>query len=289
MPLLFEIRTVQASAFRVLIESLKDILTDVNIEVRRKEVVKKNSGNEAKDDEDNKAVKRSKGGLRIMAMNSKKTVLIHLKLDAENFETFNCERKKILIGINMLHFFKLIKTIDSSSVLTLFMDSDETGRLGIKIENAEKKQISTYKLSLMDLDSDPLDVPPTSFDAVITMPSSDFHKLCRDMNHISEYIEIQSVSKSLILKGRGDIAHQETILGETPNGVSINRSESNNTIVQGKYELKHLVMFTKCTSLCPSIDIYMKNEYPLVIHYQVASLGDIYLCLTPVIDEAGMQ
>ena len=141
----------------------------------------------------------------------------------------------------------------------------------------------------MDLDSDPLDVPPTSFDAVITMPSTDFHKLCRDMNHISEYIEIQSAGKNIILKGHGDIAQQETILGETPNGVSINRNENNNTIVQGKYELKHLVMFTKCTNLCPSIDIYMKNEYPLVIHYQVASLGDIYLCLTPVIDDSDMQ
>ena len=220
-----------------------------------------------------------------MAMNPKKTVLIHLKLDADNFEKFVCEKSKYVIGINMLHFFKFIKTSDNSSILTLFIDSDDTGRLGIKIENSEKKQVSTYYMPLMDLDSDPLEVPPTAFDAVITMPSSDFHKLCRDMSHISEFIEIQNADKSVILKGSGDIGEQETVLGEAMNGLSVSRDENNNTIVQGKYELKHLVLFTKCTSLCPSIDIYMKNEYPLVIHYQVASLGDIYLCLTPVIDE----
>ena len=35
-----------------------------------------------------------------------KTVLIHLKLGADNFETFLCEKSKITIGVNMLHFFK---------------------------------------------------------------------------------------------------------------------------------------------------------------------------------------
>lgn len=273
MTRILEVKTVQSCAFRVLIESLKELLSDVNIEFRQKDT----SISEEKG--------KSKGGMRIMAMNPKKTVLIHLKLDADNFDNFFCEKPKFVIGVNMLHFFKFIKTIDNSSILTLFMDSDETGKLGIKIENSEKKQVSTYSMPLMDLDSDPLEVPPTAFDAVITMPSSDFHKLCRDMSHISEFIEIQNADKSVILKGSGDIGDQETVLGETINGLSVSRDENNNTIVQGKYELKHLVMFTKCTSLCPSIDIYMKNEYPLVIHYQVANLGDIYLCLTPVVED----
>jgi proliferating cell nuclear antigen len=272
MTRILEVKTIQSSAFRVLIESLKELLTDVNIEFRRKE--EKEVGEEKN---------KNKGGMRIMAMNNKKTVLIHLKLDADNFEVFECQKQKITVGINMLHFFKLIKTIDTASVLTLYIDSDDTSKLGIKIENAEKKQITNYKLGLMDLDIDQLEVPPTSFDSVITLPSSDFHKLCRDMNYISEFIEIQNVGKNIILKGSGEIATQETILGETMNGLNVSRND-NNIIVQGKYELKHLVMFTKCTSLCSSIDIYMKNEYPLVIHYQVASLGDIYLCLTPIVD-----
>jgi proliferating cell nuclear antigen len=276
MTRILEVKTIQSSAFRVLIESLKELLTDVNIEFRRKE--EKDLGEEKN---------KNKGGMRIMAMNNKKTVLIHLKLDADNFEVFECQKSKITVGINMLHFFKLIKTIDTSSVLTLYIDSDDTSKLGIKIENAEKKQITNYKLGLMDLDIDQLEVPPTSFDSVITLPSSDFHKLCRDMNYISEFIEIQNVGKNIILKGSGEIATQETILGETMNGLNVSRND-NNIIVQGKYELKHLVMFTKCTSLCPSIDIYMKNEYPLVIHYQVASLGDIYLCLTPIVDNNDM-
>ena len=38
-------------------------------------------------------------------------------------------------------------------------------------------------------------------------------------------------------------------------------------------------------SLCQSIKIYLKNDYPIIIEYSVASLGTIKLCLAPKIEE----
>ena len=60
-------------------------------------------------------------------------------------------------------------------------------------------------------------------------------------------------------------------------------SKNNNPeeIVQGVFALKHLVMFTKCTNLSNQVEIYLKNDYPLIISYGVASLGNIKLCLAP--------
>ena len=55
-------------------------------------------------------------------------------------------------------------------------------------------------------------------------------------------------------------------------------------IIQGLFALKHLVLFSKCTNLCPSIELYLKNDYPLIIKYLVASLGEIKLCLAPKIE-----
>ena len=55
-------------------------------------------------------------------------------------------------------------------------------------------------------------------------------------------------------------------------------------IIQGLFALKHLVLFSKCTNLCPSIEMYLKNDYPLIIKYLVASLGEIKLCLAPKIE-----
>ena len=51
--------------------------------------------------------------------------------------------------------------------------------------------------------------------------------------------------------------------------------------IQGIFSLKYLTLFTKCTNLCNQINLYIKNDYPLIIRYAVAQLGTIKLCLAP--------
>ena len=52
-------------------------------------------------------------------------------------------------------------------------------------------------------------------------------------------------------------------------------------IVQGVFSLKYLTLFTKCTNLCQTIQVYLKNDYPLIICYSVGNLGEIKMCLAP--------
>ena len=59
-------------------------------------------------------------------------------------------------------------------------------------------------------------------------------------------------------------------------------TENSNEIIQGMFSLKYLVLFTKCTNLSSSIELYLKNDYPLIIRYQVANLGEVKLCLAPI-------
>ena len=47
------------------------------------------------------------------------------------------------------------------------------------------------------------------------------------------------------------------------------------------FSLKHLLLFTKCTNLSNNIELYIKNDYPMIIRYGVANLGEIKLCLSP--------
>ena len=51
--------------------------------------------------------------------------------------------------------------------------------------------------------------------------------------------------------------------------------------MQGLFSLKHLLLFTKCTNLSNSIEIFIKNDYPMIIRYGVANLGEIKRCLSP--------
>ena len=252
---LLELKTVQSPPFRCLIEALKEILTDANIEF-------------------------DETGMKIVAMDATHTVLVHLKLDSKNFETYNCPNKLVL-GIGMLNFFKFIKTIGNNDTLSLFVESDDPNRLGIQIENGDKNSVTKYKLNLMDLPEEEISVPPAQFESVITMPSTDFQKLCRDMHNISDKLEIKSVGNQLMFSCNGDIGSAEHIIGENNMGMSFIQNDNPDDIVHGIFALKHLVMFTKCTNLSNQIEMYLKNDYPLIISYSVASLGNIRLCLAP--------
>lgn len=251
---ILEIKTVQVSAFRTLIEALKEILTDANFEFDHT-------------------------GMKVMAMDTSHTVLVHLKLQAERFVSYYCPGKAIL-GLNMINYFKLIKTMGNNDTLTLYVKKSNPNVLGIKIENSEKNQMTIYNINLMDVDQTEIEIPPAEFDSVITLPSVEFQKIIRDMHNLSDKIEIKSAGSQLIFSCEGDFATRQTIMGETPGGMSYNEHNSDE-IVQGVFALKNLVLFSKCTNLSSSIEMYLKNDYPLIIKYTVADLGEIKLCLAP--------
>ena len=256
---ILEISTVQATAFRILVEALKEILIDANFEF-------------------------SKEGIRIMKMDSSNTVLVHLKLHSENFESYKCDQP-LTLGINMFNLFKLIRTIGNDDTLTISYDDSKLGVLNIRIENGNKNQVTNYVLNLMEIDIEKFDIEPEEFESEITMPSADFQKIVKDMNGLSETIEIKSISNKLIFSCDGDFASQDTEIGETQNGITFTKNTGK--IIQGKFSAKYLVSFTKFTNLCNTIQIYIKNDYPIIIQYACASLGTCKLALAPKFNNDG--
>jgi proliferating cell nuclear antigen len=256
---LFNIQTVQSAAFRILIEALKEILTDTNLII-------------------------DSTGVKLIATDNSKIVLIHMKLQSDNFEHYFC-KEKIKIGINMNNLFKLIKVMGNNDILSLYLNKNETNKLGIRIDNDLKNTQTLFKLNLLDISDDEIKIPPAEFDTELTLPSSDFQKLIRDMTNIGDCVDIKSVGESLMFECRGDFASQETILKENKDnnneGLKFSMHSTPDKPIQGIFSLKYLVLFTKCTNLCNLIHMYIKNDYPLIIKYTVANLGDIKLCLSP--------
>lgn len=274
-----EIRTVQAVAFKVLVEALKDLLTDTCIEF-------------------------DATGMKIVALDTSHVVLVHLKLDASKFELYHCEGR-ISIGVNMMDLHKLIKTINNNNTLTLYIDNDNMNNLCIRIDNSEKNSRTTYKLHLLDLNHQDIWADATDFTEVVTLASSDFQKICRDMQNLSEFMEIKSLNGNQVKKNQiifsctGDFCSQETIItdnessntaaadGENMADDDADPASHGSKIVQGVFSIKYLVLFTKCTNLCNTVELYLKNDYPLIIKYDVASLGSIKLALAPQQQHAG--
>jgi len=248
---LFEFKTVQSHSLKTLFEVLKDILTDVNIIF-------------------------DENGIKIMAMDGNHVALIHLKLEADNFESYYCKRKT-MIGVSMISFFKLMKTISNSDIITMFMEEENTDVLNINIQNSEKNTKTNFSLKLLDLDEEELDIPDVDIDCIVTMSSNEFQKLCRDMTNIKDTVTITSENNTISFSCEGDFAKWETIIGETSHGLSFNKESSE--CISADYSLKYINLFTKSTNLCSTIELYLKKDYPLIMKYNVGNLGEIRFCL----------
>lgn len=273
---ILEVRTVQANVIKILSEALKDLLPDINLTFTKVEEVEENGE------------KVKTGGIGAITMAMSNNVLLHLKLDASNFDYYECNRDKFVAGINTSLLFKVMKTMNNNDTITFFVDDEDENKLGIKFENKQNNFISTKKINLFDIDDYEIEIPPTKFNTVINMPSPFFNKVIRDLNSLGEIVELKGINKKLMFSTIGETVGDEIELGESDNGVTI-VTEDPNLIFQGNYDLRYLSTFCKCTNLCANVDIFMKNDYPLVIRYFVASLGTIYLCLSSKTDPSSLD
>lgn len=253
------IKTVQIAPFRTLMTALKDILLETNITF----------------DHD---------GMRIINMDKSHTILVHLDLPASNFEFYECKKDKIIIGVNMFHLFKLINTIENDETLTIYIENSDyvdgiVSYLSLKYENGEIKQCKTQKLRLIEPEPEELGYPDVTFSSILNLPSTDFQKIIRDLSCISDKLEIKSVGNELIFKCSGQFASAEIHRAESDGSMSFTLKQESSKIIQGEFSLKNLGYFIKCTNLCQQIEMYLENDLPLVVKYNVASLGSIKLCV----------
>jgi proliferating cell nuclear antigen len=244
-----QLKTIQAAAVKSVFEVLKDIINDVNVYFTPK-------------------------GVHILTLDTARVTLVHMTLGAENFEEYDCPTD-IAAGLNMGNIYKLLKSVTNQDTLTLKVEGRDV--MEVLIENPVKKSATSFKLKLLDINEDILEVPDIHMNVVTTLPSVDFQRITRDMGNLANDMSIIREGTNLILSCRGDWADQETIL-EFPEAVS----KTGNI-----FSLKYINLFTKATNMCSSVQLMQDSEnenMPIIFRYTIANLGDLRFYLAPKLD-----
>lgn len=250
------LKTVQSNAFKTLFEVLKEILHDVNVFFDH-------------------------NGMKIMTVDGSHVALIHLKLDADKFEEYKCT-SPMHIGLNMSNVYKLLKMSSNMDTIIFEIPEGESSELVVKIENQEKRTHTVFNLKLLDVDVEELKLPDIAFDSVITMPSTYFQRMCKDMNNIADLLTITSNRDGLVLSCDGDFASQETFIQDAAgNSEGMTFKTNSEETFKGSYMLKYLILFNKAANLCNTLEMYLRKDYPLILKYNVANLGELRFCLAP--------
>jgi proliferating cell nuclear antigen len=293
---ILELKTTQASAIKIVVDAVNSLLTDANFDFypfkmdneQKDENYESDTDNETSEEHNTteklqEEKKERIGGMILKEVNKTGKILVYMRLDADKFDVYkyNYHKKKLTLGIDIGNLLKCLKCMSHFDTMTWLVDDDDINKLVIILESAERKEKKTFKLNLMDIEEETYDITPIQFPYSITLPSQDFHKYCKDMAATTDKIEIKATSNKLFFSGKGGIGNIEFEVGETNGGLSIVSTTSNtNEIVQGLFELRFLLIFTKCTNLCNQVTLFLKNDYPIIVTYQIAALGEIKLVLS---------
>ena len=243
------LKTIQASALKAVFEVLKDIINDVNVYF-------------------------TDGGVHILSLDTARVTLVHMTLQSDNFEEYECPQP-VTAGLNMANMYKLLKSISGTDTLTI--NIQDRDYMEIFIENPVKKSSTSFRLKLLDINEDILELPDVTMNVITTMPSIDFQRITRDMGNLANEMSIVREGTQLILSCNGDFADQTTTL-EFPE--SVQRTGS-------VFSLKYINLFTKATNMCSSVQLMQDStneNMPIIFRYTIANLGDLRFYLAPKID-----
>tara|TARA_B100002051_G_C16743827_1_gene646114 strand:+ start:483 stop:1295 length:813 start_codon:yes stop_codon:yes gene_type:complete len=253
----FYLETVQSIPFRTMTESLKEILVDGIFQFTSK-------------------------GVSLVSMDNSKSVIVQLLLFHDQIERYRCDGD-YLLGINLNTFFKVIKTITTSDSVTLQYKTTKPFNLDIIISSLEKRNRNKYTMQLLDIKKkDELHFEVSNFDTILQMQSYYFQKTCKDiLNTGGSYVEILTNNDRMTFKSNDSLLASELSIYETTEGLQFKKKkeEATNDVSYGCFQLKSLITFTKCTTLCPVVTLYLMKSYPLVLQYNVAGLGIIRFCI----------
>lgn len=245
-----------ASVFKGIIESIKDLITEANLEV-------------------------SKEGIYLQSMDTSHVSLVHLFLGKNGFEEFNCE-EKLSLGINFGSLMKILKCASNSDRVVLSCDKNKD-KLNVEFQNDKKSQ--DFDLKLLEIDSETLGIPETEYQCKIKLESSEFLKTCKNHSLFGDsvLITVRDSGSGLEFYTKGESSGTKTVLKSTEDLMVTNEEETN---LRMEFALRYLMFFSKATSLADKMKIKLSPEVPAVLTYKVmGGHGFIKYYLAPKIEE----
>lgn len=249
--------TAYVSTIKILVETLNNILSDV-------------------------VLKFTPLGIFMIQMNKgKQNLVINLELYKKNIGEYFCN-ETFLSGIKLQQLYKITNAIRPNNILTLSINRDDKQTIRLSAKNADRGSTHWGTIKLCDLVNPELTPIDTSqYKCIVAMPSNDFQKICSYAFKISNTIEIQRVEDQLIFIYKDDNISLGFGQSQAPKYLTFIENRNKDEIIQGLYNIKDLLNFSKCTAISETVKLHLDNKLPLLIEYNVGTMGIIQMYVQP--------
>lgn len=264
------LKTVQGSAIKALFETLRDIMHEANLQF-------------------------TPDGVRLFQLESKShCVLAQLHLSADAFEEYHCP-EGVDAGVSTGLMFTVVKGAGSSETVTMFMRADAGERLTLQVQDCKKAQVTTTEIPLLNIVSSTCSVPAYTFECVLTLPSADLARLCREAGKVGSAVTI-TVEERLVPDGDPECGRVTprrclemrceglemkwtNVLVESVQCLRV--VQWSDRRIRNTFQLKFLNMICKAAGLDNNVELHLQDNFLMMLKFNVASLGTLTFIITP--------
>lgn len=120
---MFEARLTEGNLFKKVLEAIKDLVSDANIDCNEDE-------------------------LSIQCMDSSHVALVAVSIQSGGFDHFRCDRP-LSLGFNSANLYKILKCAGNDDMLTLKAE-DEGDSLTVMFEGTSHERIADFGTTMLD-------------------------------------------------------------------------------------------------------------------------------------------
>jgi proliferating cell nuclear antigen len=263
---LVHMRTEDSVKFRTLFETLNPILCEGGVEF-------------------------DKTGMTIKGLNM--IIVVDMHIRADDVEDYVCNAPQ-LVSINFLTLYTCLSSVgqDESICFQITKKSKRAATPYMSVfiihHSAEEEYVFSYKITLLALTQERLDIPQTDFTSVVSIPSVSFQRVLRCCDKRGTFVQIctrnQSKDKNyIIFCADGDDA---SLVYHMKFQVDAKDWMDQSCHKLDRYCLKYLMLITKATSLSNYVTVYLADDFVLAIKYNIGTIGEITFCVAPQIERS---
>lgn len=272
MSYLLKIKTKDGYTFKVLVELIQKYLKDACFVINKKGI--------------------SLTGVDTKTKNG--TKLICVDLPCTNFTKYKCDEDPFYAGLNMIHFYKILKSIKKKDTLVLYVKKDDPLKMYIqKLQIGEEEdKAMVHSINITQVRPHQRD-PPNNYGDPIIATSKEFQKL-KSLNRISKTMSVTSKN------GRIEFFcdKEDVYSGYVPFGDIDSDDEGENTKIniedddeledyKQNFDSENIIDLVKLGGTSNNIQIYPSTDLPLRFKMNAGPLGnvDVYIKSRETIDE----
>ena len=207
-------------------------------------------------------------GLYAQGMDSSHICLFEMNIKPEWFDNYNCT-EDCMMGIHCEMLFKIVSCIKEGQHIDMWYDTEKKGdKLTINlIGNSYDK---SFELTLIEIDSDMVELPSRESTADIKFVSKDFAELINQLSIFGEKLKI-TCNDNIILNSANEFGKVDITVKEED---IVEYMMEDGAEVESYFGIKFIHMITKFANVNKEVGIHISNDYPIKMVYALDDWKD---------------